>query len=63
MLILIARYDLAENSIREAKPKRYRTVIDEYYNYINSYPSGKFIKEAEKYFKDAQEIVEVLPNS
>ncbi len=63
MLILRARYDLAENSIREAKPKRYRTVIDEYYNYINSYPSGKFIKEAEKYFKDAQEIVEVLPNS
>ncbi len=61
MLILRARYELAENSIREAKPKRYRTVIDEYYNYINSYPSGKFINEANKYFKEAQDIVDVLP--
>ena len=61
MLILRARYELAENSIKEAKAKRYRTVIDEYYNYINSYPSGKFSKEAEKYFKEAQSIVEALP--
>lgn len=61
MLILRARYELAENSIREAKAKRYRTVIDEYYNYINSYPSGKFINEANKYFKEAQDIVDVLP--
>ena len=61
MLILRARYELAENSIRDAKPKRYRTVIDEYYNYINSYPSGKFLKEANKYFKEAQDIVDVLP--
>lgn len=63
MLILRARYELAENSIREAKPKRYRTVIDEYYNYINSYPSGKFLKEAEKYFNEAQSIVEGLPST
>ena len=61
MLILRARYELAENSIRDAKAKRYRTVIDEYYNYINSYPSGKFEKEAERYFNEAQEIVDVLP--
>ena len=63
MLILRARYELAENSIREAKPKRYRIVIDEYYNYINSYPSGKFLKEAEKYFNEAQSIVEGLPST
>lgn len=63
MLILRARYELAENSIREAKAQRYRTVIDEYYNYTNSYPSGKFIKEANGYLKEAQDIVEKLPAS
>ncbi len=61
MLILRARYELAENSVSKAKAQRYRTVIDEYYNYINSYPSGKYLKEANRYFKEAQEIVDVLP--
>ena len=63
MLILRARYDLAENSISKAKAQRYRTVIDEYFNYINSYPSGEFTKEAEGYYKTAQEIVDKLPSS
>lgn len=63
MLILRARYELAENSVREAKPERYRVVIDEYYNYINTYPSGKFTKEADRYFKEAQSVVESLPAS
>ena len=63
MLILRARFELAENSIRQAKAQRYRTVIDEYFNYINSYPSGKFTQEAEKYYKVAQEIVDQLPDT
>lgn len=63
MLILRARYELAENSVRGVKPMRYRAVIDEYYNYKNSYPSGKFLKEADKYFNEAQEIVNKLPSS
>lgn len=63
MLILRARFELAENSIRQAKAQRYRVVIDEYFNYINSYPSGEFTKEAEKYYKIAQEIVDKLPAS
>ena len=63
MLILRARYELAENSVRQAKAERYRAVIDEYYNYTNSYPSGQFTKEASKYFKEAQDIVDKLPAS
>jgi len=63
MLILRARYELAENSYREVKPMRYRAVIDEYFNYKNSYPTGKFIKEADRYYKEAQEIVDKLPAS
>lgn len=61
MLILRARYELAENSVRDVKPMRYRAVIDEYYNYKNSYPDGKFMKEADKYFNEAQAIVDQLP--
>ena len=63
ILILRARYELAENSIREVKPMRYRAVIDEYYNYKNSYPSGMFMKEADAYFNKAQGIVDQLPAS
>ena len=63
MLILRARYELAENSYLDVKPMRYRAVLDEYFNYKNSYPSGKFIKEADKYYKEAQEIVDKLPAS
>ena len=63
MLILRARFELAENSIRQAKAQRYRTVIDEYFNYINSYPTGKFVNEAQKYYEVAQEIVDKLPAS
>ncbi|NLZ94615.1 MAG: outer membrane protein assembly factor BamD [Bacteroidales bacterium] len=63
MLILKARFELAENSISRAKAQRYRVVIDEYFNYINSYPSGEYIKEAERYYKIAQEIVDKLPAS
>lgn len=63
ILILRARYDLAENSIRQVKPMRYRTVIDEYYNYKNSYPAGRFTKEADRYFNEAQKIVDQLPSS
>ena len=63
MLILRARYELAENSYQDVKPMRYRAVLDEYFNYKNSYPSGKFIKEADKYYKEAQDIVDKLPAS
>ncbi len=63
MLILRARFELAENSIRQAKAQRYRSVIDEYFNYINSYPTGKFLKEAQKYYEVAQEIIDKLPTS
>ena len=63
MLILRARYELAENSISQAKAERYRTVIDEYYNYTNSYPEGEFTKEATKYFNEAKVIVDKLPAS
>lgn len=60
MTILRARYELAKNSTDKMKPIRFRNVIDEYFNYKNSFPEGKFTKEAEKYYREAQDIVDVL---
>lgn len=62
MTILRARYELAKNSIKKMQPIRFRNVIDEYFNYKNSFPEGKFIKEAERYYNEAQKIVDVLPS-
>jgi len=38
-------------------------VVDEYYNYKNSFPEGKYIKEADKYYKEAQQMIENLPSA
>jgi len=53
ILILRSRYDLAVNSVEERKPIRFRDVVDEYFNYLNMYPEGKYLRESEKYYQKA----------
>lgn len=61
VLVLRSRFELAINSIDERKPIRYRDVIDEYFNYLNMFPSGKYLKEAEKNYRSAlEELGEVV---
>jgi outer membrane protein assembly factor BamD len=57
IMILESKYQQAEQSIEEKKIERYRSAIDEYYNYINEYPAGKFRKQADKIFKESKKIV------
>lgn len=57
MLILKSKYQEAVQSIKEKKPERFRDVIDEYYSFINDYPSGEYSKEAENIFKVANKYV------
>ncbi len=57
VLILRSRYELANQSINERKPERYRDVIDEQYNYLNMFPEGKYKKEAERYHKQALKAI------
>ncbi|MDR1809297.1 MAG: hypothetical protein LBR34_02685 [Prevotella sp.] len=57
ILILRARFDLADNSIEERKPLRFRDVIDEYFNYQNMFPEGKYTKESQAYYKKALELL------
>ena len=57
MLILKSKYQEAVQSIEERKPERFRDVIDEYYSFINDYPTGENAKEAQNIFKVANKYV------
>lgn len=52
LLILKSKFDLAEKSIHEKQAERFREVVDEHFNYLNMFPEGKHLKEAEKYYRD-----------
>ena len=56
MLILESKFQLATQSFEEKKIERYRNTIDEYYNYINEFPQGKFKKQADKIFNESKKI-------
>jgi len=57
MLTLDSKYEQAVQSVEEKKAERYRNAIDEYYNYINEFPNGKFKKQADKILSESKKIV------
>jgi len=57
MLILNSKYEQAMQSVDEKKVERYRNAIDEYYNYINEFPNGKFRKQADRISIESKKIV------
>ena len=56
-LVLRARYKMAFHSVESKKLERYRATIDEYYAFKTEFPDSKYLKEAEKYYKEATEFV------
>lgn len=54
ILILKAKFELAEKSIEEKKEERYHNAIDEYYGFTNEYPESTFMKEATKLYEKAK---------
>jgi outer membrane protein assembly factor BamD len=56
-LMLQSRYELALASVSEKLQGRYRDVVDEYYNYINEYPEGKYVKQAQRFFDYANKRI------
>ena len=60
--ILRARFEYAERSRINVQPQRYRMVIDEYFNYRNMFPEGKYMREAERYYRKSQQKVDLLPS-
>lgn len=53
ILIVRSRFEQAVYSVEEKKPVRYREVMDEYFNYKNMFPGGKYTKESERYYRSA----------
>ena len=58
MLILRSRFKEAQLSVDEKKEERFRTVVDEYYAYINDYPNSENRKEADNMFKVANKFLD-----
>jgi len=57
-LIVSSKYELALVSIDERLQGRYRDVVDYYYNYMNDFPEGKYVKQVKKYFDYANSKIE-----
>ena len=45
-----AKYELALVSIEDRLQGRYREVVDEYYNYTNEFPDGKYARQVQRFF-------------
>jgi outer membrane protein assembly factor BamD len=56
-MILEANYKLAENSVPEKRKERFQNTLDEYYSFKGEFPSGKYIKEADKIYNDTKEVL------
>jgi outer membrane assembly lipoprotein YfiO len=52
-LMIQSKYELSRVSVDEKLQRRYRDVIDEYYNYMNEFPDGKYVRQVERYFEFA----------
>lgn len=58
ILILRAKFELAEQSIESKKEERYHNAIDEYYGFTNEFPESKYMKEAYAMYSKAQKYAE-----
>ena len=48
-----SKFELASVSVEDRLQGRYRDVVDEYYNYKNEFPDGKYSRQVQKYFNEA----------
>ena len=51
MLVLKAKFQMAQESVLEKRDDRYRDAIDEYYAFKNEFPESSYMKEADKMFR------------
>ena len=57
ILILRAKYEMAIYSVEDKRAERYRETVDEYYAFKNEFPESKYMKEADRIFKDSEKIL------
>lgn len=59
-LIVKSDFRFAEGSIEEKKLERYRSTIESYITFANSFPESKKLKEVESYYQRGKKEVELL---
>lgn len=59
--VVASLYQIAKNSVVEKQQQRLRDLRDEYYNFINEFPEGKYRKTVDKYFEYAEKSID--PNA
>jgi outer membrane protein assembly factor BamD len=52
-----AKNELALVSVEDRLQGRYRDVVDEYYNYINEFPDGKYTRQVQRFFDHASQQI------
>lgn len=57
ILILKAKYHLAERSVESRKYERYNDTVDEYYGFINEYPQSKFLNDAKEIYEKSEKVL------
>ena len=55
-----SQYNLATNSFLVKQKERYLDVIKFYKELVDKYPSGRFVRSAERMFEDSQEKLELI---
>ncbi|OAV66259.1 DNA uptake lipoprotein [Bacteroidales bacterium Barb6] len=55
--IIRSKYELALVSVDEMLQGRYREVTDEYYNYTNEFPEGKYIRQIQRFYDYANKQI------
>ena len=53
MLVLKAKFLMAQESVLAKRDDRYRDAIDEYYAFKNEFPESAYMKDADKIFRIA----------
>lgn len=59
-IVMESKYELARVSVEEKLQGRYREVVDQYYNYMNEYPEGKYVRQAQRFFNYANSRITTL---
>ncbi|MDR0794523.1 MAG: outer membrane protein assembly factor BamD [Tannerella sp.] len=52
-----SRYELALVSVQGLLQGRFRDVVDEYYNYYNEFPEGKYARQVQRFFDYASKQI------
>ena len=52
-----SKYELALVSVEDRLQGRYREVVDEYYNYTNEFPEGKYTRQVLRFFEYASKQI------